>query len=206
MGNFVSNRNVQTFQNDKESGAQSSEKNTVTDSSVFDLENHHKLSQPSPTARVPNIDLDDIKRDNLDGKLQQGTLSEDECNENQLKNQCELSFDKNPNVSPHKRGDEFGKELVIVIDDCCKGMIIKDMVNSTAQHPKTRNPTNAAVTSNSNNNSTSENTTAPIRDPTLVKERITDETIMTMTSKSQLSTITPVIEVSKYKMCALSNY
>lgn len=206
MENFVSNRNVQTFQNDKESGAQSLEKNIVTNSSVVHLENHHKFLHSSPRVRIPTINLDDIKRDNLDGKLQQGTLSKDDCNENKLKNQCELSFDKNPNVLSLKGGDEFGKELVVVIDDCCKGMIIKDMVNSTAQHPKTRNPTNAAVTTNSNNNTTSENTTASNRDPTLVKETITDETIMTMTSKSQLSTITPVIEVSKYKMCVLSNY
>lgn len=179
------------------------EKNIVTDSSVVHLKNQQELSHSSPTVGVPIINLDDIKRDNLDGKLQEGTLSKDECNESKLKNQCELSFDKDPNVSSQKGGDEFGKELVVVIDDCCKGMIIKDMVNSTAQHPKTRNPSNAAVTTNSNNNTTSENTTASNRDPTLVKECITDETIMTMTSKNQLSTITPVIEVSKYKTCVL---
>jgi len=74
--------------------------------------------------------------------------------------------------------------------------MIRDMVNSTAQHPKTRNPTTSTVAINSNNN-TNNIPITPTQDQSHVNEHITDETIMITTTKSPLSTITPVIEVSK---------
>lgn len=206
MGNFVSYRNVQTIQNNEENSSQSLEKNIATDGSVTPSVNQQQLACSSPTGQVLTINLNGTKPDNnLDEKLQQEIFLKDQSDENHLKNHSKLIITEKTKNIPSE--DIFRKELVVVIDNCYNDMI-KNMVNSTAQHPKTRNPTNSAVATNSNNTA-GDNTATSTRDPTLVKDHITDETIMIMTSKSPLSNMTPVPEVCKlcifYYLIKLSN-
>jgi len=102
----------------------------------------------------------------------------------------ELSFAEKSKLLSNT--DIFNRELVVVIDDCYND--VRDMVNSTAQHPKTRNPTNSTVTSNSNTSSS--NSVASTRDSAVGKERIINDTIMITNTKSPLSTVTPDVEVN----------
>jgi len=105
----------------------------------------------------------------------------------------ELSFAEKSKIL--KSGGIFKKELVVVIDNCFND-VIREMVNSTAQHPKTRNPTNSTVSANSDTSSS--NSVASTRDSAVGKEHIINDTIMITTTKSSLSTVTPVIEVNNY--------
>ncbi|XP_026815817.1 uncharacterized protein LOC113555578 isoform X1 [Rhopalosiphum maidis] len=185
MGNFVSNRNAHTFQNNEGINTQSLEKDIVVNNSNLPLENKQKLTctRSSPKLRVLKSNLNGVNND----KLEKAKFSKEQKSTNSLKG--ELSFaEKSKLLST----DIFKKELVVVIDNCFDD-VIREMVNSTAQHPKTRNPTNSTVATNSN--TTSNNSVASTRDSAVGKEHITDDTIMITTTKSPLSTITPAIEV-----------
>jgi len=186
MGNFVSNRNAHTFQNNEGINTQSLEKDIVVNNSNLPLENKQKLTgaRSSPKIRVLKSNLNGVNHD----KLEKVKFSKEQKSTKSLKG--ELSFaEKSKLLST----DIFKKELVVVIDNCFDD-VIREMVNSTAQHPKTRNPTNSTVATNSN--TTSNNSVASTRDSAVGKEHITDDTIMITTTKSPLSTITPVIEVN----------
>jgi len=164
------------------------EENVVSDSSsVIHLENQQQITCSLPTVQVSSTSSNVIKHD----KQLQDTFSTNQSYD-KLNTQCKLSADEAKIVFP---GNVLNKEIVVVIDSCYNDMNL-DMVNSTAQHPKTRNSTSSAIGVNSNNSTTSDNSVAQTRDSTLAKDQITDEANMIMNSKSPLSTITPVIEVS----------
>jgi len=146
MGNFVSNRNDQKFQNCLEgSNIESSENDVITSNNHSSLEN-----------------LCNIKR---------------------------FSRKQKTSNSPNDHTHIFKKELFVVIENSYND-VIRDMVNSTAQHPKTRN-SKVAINCNSNNNST-------CTQMSTVKEHVTEESILIMTSKS---TCTPVLEVINVFIC-----
>lgn len=179
MGNFVSNRNAQIFQKNEGSNTQSQENEIVTNNSVLPLENQQQVSLAANLNGVShNKNFDD-------DLLQQKTLSKEQIYENNHAHNGGLKLaDKSNILIP----TSIKNELILVIENNYNE-VNKSMVNSTTQHPKTRNPTNSTVTTSSNN--------SPVttRDSAINKEHITNESIMVMTSKSPLSTVTPVIEV-----------
>lgn len=178
MGNFVSYRDAQIFQKNEGSNKQSSKEDVVV-SNIFASSKNQQ-----PTFRALKANHIDLNHDDPQGEQ----FSKEQKNENGSLNSGEKKCSDNP-IIPKTL---FNKELVILIDDCFKNSF-KDMVNSTAQHPKTRNPT-STVTTNSNSHTASNNSTASTRDPAVVKEHIINETIKIMTTKSPL--VTPVIEVN----------
>jgi len=186
MGNFVSYRNAHTFQNKEGINTQSLEKDVVVNNSNLPLETKQKstCTRSSPKVRVLKSNSNGVNHD----KLEQAKFSKDQKGTNSRKG--ELSY---INKSKLLTSDLFKKELVVVIDNCFND-VIRDMVNSTAQHPKTRNPSNSTVATNSN--TTSNNSVASTRDSAVGKGHIIDDTIMITTTKSPLSTLTPVIEVN----------
>lgn len=178
MGNVVSIRNAQIFQKNDGINTQPREIEVVANNSVLPLENEQQVSL---TANSNGVSHDK----NCDNELLQETLSKEQKHENSHANNGELKLaDKSNILIP----TSIENELIIVIENSYNE-VIKSMVNSTTQHPKTRNPTNTTVATSSNNSSVS------TRDSVIVKEHITNESIMVMTSKSPLSTVTPVIEV-----------
>lgn len=178
MGNVVSIRNAQIFQKNDGINTQPREIEVVANNSVLPLENQQQVSL---TANSNGVSHDK----NCDNELLQETLSKEQKHENSQANNGELKLaDKSNILIP----TSIENELIIVIENSYNE-VIKSMVNSTTQHPKTRNPTNTTVATSSNNSSVS------TRDSVIVKEHITNESIMVMTSKSPLSTVTPVIEV-----------
>jgi len=193
MGNFVSHRNAHTFQINEGSNTQSLEKEVVANNSILPLENKQKLSCScsSPKLRVLKSNLYGVNHDIKLDKLEQAKFSKEQKVANSLKG--ELTFSEKSKLLSST--DIFKKELVVVIDNCFND-VIREMVNSTAQHPKTRNPTNSTVATNSNTNTTSNNSVASSRNSAVGKEHIIDDTIMITTTKSPLSTVTPVIEVN----------
>jgi len=185
MGNIFSHRNAHTFQNKEGINKQSLEKDIVVNISKLPLETKQKLTctRSSPKLRVLKSNSNGVNHD----KLEQAKFSKDQKGTHSRKG--ELYIDKSNLLS----SDLFNKELVVVIDNCFND-VIRDMVNSAAQHPKTRNPSNSTVATNSNTTST--NSVASIRDSAVGKGHIIDDTIMITTTKSPLSTLTPVIEVN----------
>lgn len=182
MGNFVSSKNDQSFQNHEERNTPPPEDNIVTNNSILPLENQQLLDCSSPTLRVTANVVNGISHDNnLDDKLQQGTFSKEQKIEN---SHGKIKLTEKANVL---KTNLLTKELVIVIENSYNDMM-RDMVNSTGQHPKTRNLTNAKIASNNSSVSSTQN-------PVVKIEHITNETIMTMTTKSSLSPITPITEV-----------
>lgn len=183
MGNFVSYRDAQIYKKNEGSSIQSPEEDVVTSNISSSLENLQSTSQ------VHKVNHNGKSHDDPQGE----TLSKEQKHEDSpLENCVEIKIaDKSNNI---QTDITFQKELVVVVDDCFKNTS-QDMVNSTAQHPKTRNPTNSSVAANSNSNTTSNNSTASTRDPTVVKEHIINDTIKIMTTKSPLST-TPIVEVN----------
>lgn len=189
MGNFISNRNANTFQNNDGSNTQSLEKDIVVNNSILPLENQQKLTGSSTKLRVLKSNLNGVNHEiKLDDKLEQGKSSKEKKVANSRKE--ELS-----SKSQILSTNIFKKELVVVIDNCYND-VIRDIVKNTAQQSKTRNPTNSTVATNSNTNATSSNSVASTRDSVVGKEHITDEAIMITTTKSPLSTVTPAIEVN----------
>lgn len=185
MGNFFSYRNAHTFQNKEGINTQSLEKDVVVNISNLPLETQQKLTctRSSPKLRVLKSNSNGVNHD----KLEQAKFSKDQKGTNSCKRELFI------NKSKLLTSDLFKKELVVVIDNCFNDMI-RDMVNSTAQHPKTRNPSNSTVATNSN--TTSNNSVASTRNSAAGKGHIIDDNIMITTTKSPLSTLTPVIEVN----------
>lgn len=179
---FYFNRNVQTNDN------QSQEKNVVSDNNILPIENQQQLSRSSPKLRVLSTNVNSSSRDSkFVDELQCATPLKKQKRGISPKNHNGIKFTDKSKISCK---DIFNKELVVVIDNSINE-VIRDMVNSTAQHPKSRKPTNSTV---NNSNTTTNNSATSTQDPTIVKER-TDESIMITTTKTQLSTVTPVIEV-----------
>lgn len=186
MGNFVSDRNGQTFQNNEGINPQSQKEVIDGNNSLESLENKSIITSSSTSPPVSTADCNGENcKDDLDESHQE-TISKEQKHES-LKNKNETKFDKVLNIP---LTDIFRKKLVVFKSNCCNDM----MVNSTALHPKTRNPTNSTAT-NSNSNSTSNNSAAASRDSTAIKEHIIDDSIMLVTGKSPLSTESSVIEV-----------
>jgi len=186
MGNFFSYRNAHTFQNKEGINTQSLEKDLVVNISNLPLETKQKLTctRSSPKLRVLKSNSNSVNHD----KLEQAKFPKDQKGSNSRKGELYI------NKSKLLASGLFKKELVVVIDNCFNDVIYRDMVNSTAQHPKTRNPSNSTVATNSN--TTSNNSVASTRDSAVGKGHIIDDTIMITTTKSPLSTLTPVIEVN----------
>jgi len=189
MGNLVSIRNAHTFQNNEGNKTPSLEKDVVLKKSNLRLEKKQKLTcaRSSPKLRLLKSNLNGV---NHDKEEQEKCTKEQKVTKNRI---GELSFAEKSKHSKLLTTDLFKKELVVVIDNCFNEAY-RDMVNSTAQHPKTRNPTNSTVASNSNTSSS--NSVASTRDSAVGKEHIIDDTIMITTTKSPLSTATPVVEVN----------
>lgn len=185
MGNFVSSKNDQSFQNHKESNnTQPPEDDIVAKNNLLPLENNPPFDCSSPTLRV-TANVNGINHDNdLEDKVQQGIFSKEQKIEN---SHGKIKLTDNANVL---KNNLFTKELVVVIESSYNDMM-RDMVNNTGQHPKTRNLTNAKISTNNSSASS-------IQNPIVKIEHITNETIMTMTTKSSLSPITPVAEVNFY--------
>lgn len=181
MGNFVSYRDAQIFKKNEGSSIQSPEEDVVTSNISSSLENLQSTSQ------VHKVSHNGINHDDPRGE----TSKEQKHEDSPLENCAEIKIADKSNILTDIT---FQKELVVVVDDCFKNAF-RDMVNSTAQHPKTRNPSNSSVAANSNSNTTSNNSTASTRDPAVVKEHIINDTIKIMTTKSPLSA-TPVVEVN----------
>jgi len=188
MGNFVSIRNAHTFQNNEGNKSQSLEKDVVVNNSNLRSEKKQKLScaRSSPKLRLLKSNLNGV---NHDKQEQEKCTKEQKVTNNRI---GEISFADKSKHSKLLSTDLFKKELVVVIDNCFND-VIRDMVNSTAQHLKTRNPTNSTVATNSNTSSS--NSVASTRDSAVGKEHIINDTIMITTTKSPLSTVTPVVEV-----------
>jgi len=189
MGNFFSTRNAHTFQNNEGNKTQTLEKDVVLNKSNLRLEKKQKLTcaRSSPKLRLLKSNLNGV---NHDKQEQEKFTKEQKVTNNRI---GEISFAEKSKHSKLLTTDFFKKELVVVIDNCFNE-VYRDMVNSTAQHPKTRNPTNSTVASNSNTSSS--NSVASTRDSAVGKEHIIDDTIMITTTKSPLSTATPVVEVN----------
>jgi len=185
---FISIRNAHTFQNNEGgNNTKSLGKDVVVNKSNLPLENKKKLTcaRSSPKLRVLKSNSNGV---NHDKKEHEKFPKEQKVTNNRI---GELSFvEKSKLLSS---SDIFKKELVVVIDNCFND-VIREMVNSTAQHPKIRNPSNSTVSTN--NNTSSSNSVASTRDSAVGKEHIIDDTIMITTTKSPLSTVTPVIEVN----------
>lgn len=183
MGNSISTRNVQTLQNNGEGNPQPPlERDIVTNGNLLPIENQQPFTCSSPTLQETNLNGINCDK-HLDGGLQTESFSKDQRIENGQKDLGKLKYVSKSSLS----ADLFNKEILIVINDCYNGKI-KNMVNGTAQHPKTRNPTKSPAATNSNNSAGSSRDHSD-------NEHITNETIMTMTTKSPLSTVTPVPEV-----------
>jgi len=189
MEYFVSIRNAHTFQNNEGNNTKSLGKNVVVNKSNLPSGKKKKLTcaRSSPKLRVLKSKLNGI---NHNKKEQEKCPKEQKVKINRI---GELSFAEKSKIL--STTDIFKKELVVVIDNSFND-VIREMVNSTAQHPKTRNPTNSTVSTNSNTSSS--NSEASTRDSAVGKEHIIDDTIMITTTKSPLSTVTPVIEVNNY--------
>lgn len=186
MGNFVSYRNAHTLQNNEGINTQSPEKDLIVNISNLPLETKQKLTctRSSPKLRVLKSNSNGVNHD----KLERAKFSKDQKGTNSHKG--ELTF---INKSQLLSSDLFKKELVVVIDNCFNDMI-RDMVNSPVHYSKTRNLSNSTVATNSN--TTSNNSVASTKDSAVGKGHIIDDTIMITTTKSPLSTLTPVIEVN----------
>lgn len=189
MKYFVSIRNAHTFQNNEGNNTKSLGKDVVVNKTNLPLEKKKKLtcSRSSPKLRVLKSKLNGV---NHDKKEQEKCPKVQKVTNNRIGG---LSFAEKSKIL--STTDIFKKKLVVVIDNCFND-VIRDMVNSTAQHPKTRNPTKSTVSTNSNTSSS--NSVASTRDSEVGKEHIIDDTIMITTTKSPLSTVTPVIEVNNY--------
>lgn len=186
MENFVSIRNAaHTFQNNEGNKSQSLEKDVVVNNSNLRLDKKQKLTcaRSSPKLRLLKSNLNGV---NHDKQEQEKCTKEQKGTKNRI---GKISFAEKSKLLS---ADLFKKELVVVIDNCFND-VIRDMVNSTAQHPRTRNPTNSTVASNSNTSSS--NSVPSTRDSAVGKEHIINDTIMITTTKSPLSTVTPVVEV-----------
>lgn len=188
MGNIFSIRNAHTFHNNEGNNTQSQEKDVVVSNSDLRLEKKQKLTcaRSSPKLRLLKSNLNGVNHD----KQEQGKFTKEQKVANNRIG--EISFTDKSKHSKLLSTELFKKELVVVIDNSFND-VIRDMVNSTAQHLKTRNPTNSTVASNSNTSSS--NSVPSTRDSAVGKERIIDDTIM-ITTKSPLSTVTPVVEVN----------
>lgn len=173
MGNFVSYRDAQLFKRNEGTNILPSEKDVVVSNISSSLGDQQSTLQ--------------VNHNGTNHDDPQGETSKEQKHENSLLENCAEKSNTIPT-------DIFQKELIIVVDDCFKNTF-RDMVNSTAQHPKTRNPANSTVASNSNSNTTSNNSTVSTRD-TAVKEHIINDTIKIMTTKSPLSA--SVIEVNHF--------
>lgn len=189
MGTSFSGSNVQPHQSNGDNNSQQPlERDIVTND--IPIGNQQPFTCSSPTLQVFDANLNGINRDeHLNGGIQTESFPKEQRTDNGRKNQSNLRYVNKSNLS----ADLFDREIVIVIKDFFNDSV-KDMVNSTAQHPKTRNPTKSTVATNSNCSTSSNNSVGSTRDST-DKEHITNETIMTMTTKSSLSTGTPIPEV-----------
>lgn len=122
---FIYSRNIQLFHNVKKSHTRSPEKNVVVNNYFL-----HK------------------SHDNEFNRKQQVIYVKKQNCENILKIHRKIQFGDNSRILSTSI---INKELVIVIDNG----LIRNMVNSTTQHPKTRNPTTLAKTRRNTSNSTS---------------------------------------------------
>lgn len=178
MGNFISSRNDQSFQNHEgSSNTQPLKDDIVSKNSVLSIENQQQFNRSSSELRVNGINHDK----NLDDKLQKATFSKEQKVES---SHGKVKYTDNASLLA---SDLFKRELVVVIENSYNDMM-RDMVNSTGQHPKTRNLSNAKIATNNSSTSSTQN-------PNIKIEHISNETIMTMTTKSSLSPITPISEV-----------
>lgn len=147
------------------------------------MKNRQELKCSSSTSTLKVLST------NCNDKSLENGLEYDDKDEQGLKNNSSIQFGDKSTILSYSTSN---KELVVVTDNDLNGKI-KDMVNSTTQHPKTRNPTTLAETHTNTSNS---NPATLNQDSSIVKEHIIDETIMIMTTKtSSLPTVTPVIEV-----------
>lgn len=179
---FYFYRNAQATNDNK-----SQEKTVVSDNSILPSENQQQFSRSSPKLRVISTNFNSSSRDSkFADELQREPPLKKQKRGIGLKKHNGIKFTDKSNISCK---DIFNKELVVVIDNSINE-VIKDMVNSTAQHPKSRKHANSTV--NSSNIST-----ASTRDPTISKKS-TNGSIMIKTTKPQLTTATPVIEVIIY--------
>lgn len=145
-------------------------------------------ARSSPKLRLLKSNLNGVNRN----KQEQGKCTKEQkvTKKNRI---GKLSFADKSKHSKLLATDIFDKELVVVIDNCFNE-VYRDMINSSAQHPKIRNPTNSTVASISSTSSSKSVTST--RDSAVGKEHIIDDTIMITTKKSPLSTATPVVEVN----------
>lgn len=178
------------------------EKNVVADSSAAHLENQKPITTCSLTTVQVSSTSSSIK---IKNEKSQDTFSINQSND-KLNIQCKLLLaeDANDVIS----GNIFNKAFVVVLDSCDNDTHL-DMVNSTTQHPKTRNSTCSTIDVNSDNSIASDNSVDRTQDPILAKEQIADEASMIMNSKLPLNTITPVIEVSaskQWKQCLFISF
>lgn len=173
MGNFVSYRDAQIFKENEGSNIQSPKEDVVVSNSSSALENQQSTSKVQKMNRIFLY-----KRKSHDDPRGETKSKGQKC-ENSLLENC---ADMGDNFSK----DTFDKKLVVVVDDIFK-KTSRDMVNSTAQHPKTRNPSNSTVAANNNSNTSSNNSTASTRDSAVVKEHIINDTVKIVTTKSPLS-------------------
>lgn len=195
MGNFVSDRNEATFQNNGNDIQPQEKVIVVNDKSLVSLEDGPQSTSSSssslPTSPVLTTNINGINRyDNIDDKLSPEALSKEE-EQNGLNDHCCKNYG-----SESESSIELFETTVKSIYAPVNGRFRKTMmVNSTAQHPKTRNPTNSTVATNSHSNSTSNNSVTSTRDANAIKEHIEDESMMIMSTKSPLSAASSVIEV-----------
>ncbi|VVC24104.1 Hypothetical protein CINCED_3A019160 [Cinara cedri] len=184
---------INPSQNAQINDNQEEEKDVVSNNSILPTKNQKKFSRSSPKLRVLSTNLNSSSRDvKFVDELQRGKPLKKQNHEISLKNHNEITYTDKTNVACK---DIFNKELFVVIENGINE-VIRDMVNSTAQHPKLRKRTNSTI---NNRNSTSNNSASSTRDRNIVKERRTHESIMRTTTKTSLSTVTPVIEVIKKK-------
>lgn len=178
---FYFNRNAQATNDNK-----SQEKTIVSDNSISPSENQQQFSRSSPKLRVISTNFNSSSRDSkFSDELQRETPLKKPKRGIGLKKHNGIKFTDKSNISCN---DIFNKELVVVIDNSINE-VIKDMVNSTSQHPKSRKHANSTVNS-------SNNATASTRDP--ISKKSSNGSIMIKTTKTQLTTATPVIEVIIY--------